>query len=176
MNLFSMNSKAPRLPLTNNYWIADTARLVGDIYLEETVSVWFGAIIRGDNEPISIGSGTNIQENCILHTDNNYPLKVGSNCTIGHGAILHGCTIEDNCIIGMGAIVMNGAQIGKNCIVGARGLVTEEKKFLEKNKLILGIPAKVIRDLTSDELQTINESATSYQSKMRLFRDTLTRL
>ena len=176
MSIFSVNSRFPKLPLNGNYWIADTARVVGDIVLEENVSVWFGAVIRGDNEHITIGSGTNIQENCILHTDNDYPLDLGSNCTIGHGAILHGCTIGYNCIIGMGAIVMNGAKIGNDCIIGAGALVTEEKMFMKSNKLILGRPAKVTRDLTLNELQKISESAAGYQSKMKLFRDKLSKM
>lgn len=170
MSIFTIDSRFPKLPSTGNYWIADTAVLVGDIELEEKVSVWFGAIIRGDNEKISIGSGTNIQENCVLHTDKDYPLKVGINCTIGHGAILHGCVIGYNCIIGMGAIVMNGANIGNNCIVGAGALITEEKKLLDNNKLILGSPAKVVRDLNIDEVKNISNSAVSYQSKMELFK------
>ena len=96
--------------------------------------MWFGAVIRGDNEQISIGYGTNVQENCIIHTDEGYPVRIGRNCTIGHGAIIHGCSIGDNCIIGMGAIILNGAEIGKNCMVGAGTLITEKKKFLETGK------------------------------------------
>ena len=176
MSTFSVTSKFPTLPLNGKYWIADTARVVGDINLEENVSVWFGSVIRGDNEHIAIGSGTNIQENCILHTDKDYPLDVGSNCTIGHGVILHGCEIGYNCIIGMGYIIMNGAKIGNNCIVGAGALVTEDKMFLESNKLILGRPAKVTRDLTSNEVQKISKSAADYRSKMKLFRDELIKL
>ena len=173
MSIFSVGSKDPRLPSNDNYWISDSATVIGDIEVEEKVSIWFGAIIRGDNEKICLGYGTNIQENCILHTDKDYPLKVGNNCTVGHGAILHGCVIGHNCIIGMGAIVLNGAQIGNNCIVGAGALVTEQRSFMENNKLILGIPAKVTRDLTADEVQKINDSAIGYQSKLKLFKDTL---
>ena len=173
MSIFSIGSKAPRLPSNDNYWISDNATVVGDIEVEEKVSIWFGATIRGDNEKIYLGYGTNIQENCMLHTDKDYPLEVGNNCTIGHGAILHGCVIGHNCIIGMGAIVLNGAQIGNNCIIGAGALVTEQKHFLDNNKLILGIPAKVTRDLTADEVKKINDSAIGYQLKMKLFKDTL---
>ena len=176
MSVFSIKSRVPSLPLDSHHWIADTATLVGDVIVEEKVSIWFGAVIRGDNEKVYIGSGTNIQENCVLHTDKDYPLEIGSNCTVGHGAILHGCMVGDNCIIGMGAIVMNGAKIGNNCILGAGALVTEEKKFIEHNKLILGAPAKVIRDLTAYEIRNISDSATVYQSKMKLFRETLTKL
>ena len=173
MSIFSVGFKDSRLPSNDNYWIADSATVVGDIEVEEKVSIWFGAVIRGDNEKICLGYGTNIQENCILHTDNDYPLKVGNNCTVGHGAILHGCVIGHNCIIGMGAIVLNGAHIGNNCIVGAGALVTEQRNFMENNKLILGTPAKVIRDLTAEEVQKINDSAIGYQSKLKLFKDTL---
>ena len=176
MSIFSIESKAPKLPPSGDYWIAENATIVGNIDIEEKVSVWFGASIRGDNEKISIGFGSNIQENCILHTDKDYPLQVGNNCTIGHGAILHGCVIGNNCIIGMGAILLNGAQIGDNCLVGAGALVTEEKNFRVNNKLILGTPAKVIRDLTTDELQSISASAISYQSKMELFKHKLNKV
>lgn len=176
MNIFSVDYKVPRFPSSGNYWIAHTATVIGDIKVNENVSIWFGAVLRGDNEKICIGSGTNIQENCTLHTDKDYPLEVGSNCTIGHAAILHGCIIGDNCIVGMGAIIMNGAKIGNNCIIGAGALVTEEKSFLGRNKLILGSPAKVIRDLTKNEIKKISNSAIGYQSKMKLFRDTLIKL
>ena len=176
MSIFSIESRTPRLPSYGNYWIANTATLVGDIDVEDKVSIWFGAVLRGDNEKIRIGFGTNIQENCVLHTDKDYPLEVGDNCTIGHAAILHGCIIGDNCIIGMGSIIMNGAKIGNNCIVGAGALVTEEKSFLEDNKLILGSPAKVIRGLTRDEMKKISDSAIGYQSKIKSFSDTLNRL
>ena len=173
MSIFSISSKSPRLPSNDNYWIAHNATVVGDIEVEEKVSIWFGATIRGDNEKIYLGYGTNIQENCILHTDKDYPIEVGNNCTIGHGAILHGCVIGRNCIIGMGAIVLNGARIGDNCIVGAGALVTEQRSFVDTNKLIIGSPAKVTRDLSADEVQEINDSAIGYQSKMKLFKDTL---
>ena len=176
MSTFSLDSKVPILPSNDNYWIAESAIVVGDVHIAEKVSVWFGAVIRGDNEKIYIGSGTNIQENCTLHTDNRYPLRVGNNCTIGHGAILHGCVIGNNCIIGMGAIVMNGSRIGNNCVVGAGAIVTEQKIFLDDNKLILGGPAKVTRELTDNELETISNYANDYQSKMELFKQNLSRL
>ena len=176
MSIFSIGSRTPILPSNGNYWIADTAAVVGDIEVEEKVSVWFGASIRGDNEKIWLGSGSNIQENCVLHTDKDYPLQIGSNCTIGHGAILHGCVIGFNCIIGMGAIILNGAKIGNNCIVGAGALITEEKNFFESNKLILGSPAKITRDLTAFELRKIYASAIGYQAKMELFKQELSRL
>ena len=173
MTVFSISSTKPKLPSNDKYWIADTASVIGDIELNEFASVWFGATIRGDNERISIGSGTNIQENCILHTDVGYKIQIGNNCTIGHGAILHGCSIGNNCIIGMGAIILNGARLGNNCIVGAGALVTEQKEFLEHGKLILGSPAKVVRDLKENEIKNILESALTYRAKALIFKKEL---
>lgn len=171
MTVYSIGSKQPTVPIDGRFWVADTARLIGDVKLQENCSVWFGAVIRGDNERISLGFGCNIQENCVLHTDVGCPIEIGDNCTIGHGAILHGCTIGNNCIIGMGAIILNGGKVGHNCMVGARTLITEDKEFLADGKLILGSPAKVVRDLTKDEINAIELSALSYQSKALIFNE-----
>ena len=170
MTIFNFESKAPSLPQDNKFWLAETACIIGNVNLDLNTSVWFGAVIRGDNEQISIGYGTNVQENCIIHTDEGYPVRIGRNCTIGHGAIIHGCSIGDNCIIGMGAIILNGAEIGKNCMVGAGTLVTEKKRFLETGKLILGAPARCIRDLKEEEIKKIRLSAKSYQIKAQAFK------
>ena len=171
MTFVSIGARRPDLPSNNNYWVADTANVIGSVELKDQTSVWFGATIRGDNEIISIDSGTNIQENCVLHTDLGYPLTIGKNCTIGHGAILHGCVIGNNCIIGMGAKILNGAAIGDNCIVGAGSLITEKKDFLAGGTLILGAPAKVVRNLNKHEIINIIESASGYISKARKFRE-----
>ena len=171
MTIFSIGSKIPVLPSNNKYWIAKTAVVVGRVELREQTSVWFGATIRGDNEKISVGFGSNIQENCVLHTDLGYPITIGENCTIGHGAILHGCKIGNNCIIGMGTIILNGATIGDNCIVGAGSLITEQKDFLAHGKLILGSPAKVARNLDKHEISNIIESALGYASKASSFKE-----
>ena len=141
--------------------------------LEQGASVWFGATLRGDNEPIRIGEGSNIQENCVIHTDMGYPATVGRNCTIGHKAMLHGCTIEDGSLVGMGATILNGAVIGKGCIIGAGALVAEGK-IIPDGSLVMGIPGKVVRDLDSDARQGILASARHYQDRMRHFRTVLT--
>ena len=171
MKIFSQGASYPKLPSNGNYWISETAILIDEVELKVGSSVWFGAVIRGDNEKILIGPYTNIQENCILHTDPGYPISIGSNCTIGHGAILHGCSIGNNCIIGMGSIILNGAILGNDCIVGAGSLLTEEKNFLESGKLILGSPAKVIRDLRAPEMQNIRDSAQGYAKKAKRYKE-----
>lgn len=171
MTIFSIGSRIPVLPSNNEYWIAKTAAVIGRVELNEQTSVWFGATIRGDNEKIFVGFGSNIQENCVLHTDLDYPITIGENCTIGHGAILHGCTIGNNCVIGMGTIILNGAMIGDNCIVGAGSLITEQKDFLVDGKLILGSPAKVVRNLDKHEISNILESALGYASKAKRFKE-----
>src|SRR5690606_14143710 len=124
-------------------FVAPNAVLVGDVVLGPEVGVWFGVVARGDNERIAIGARSNVQENCVLHTDMGFPLTIGENCTIGHSAILHGCTIGDNSLIGMGATVLNGAKIGKNCLIGANALVTEGKEIPD-NSLVVGAPRKVV--------------------------------
>ena len=160
----------PNVPENGNFWIADNASIIGKIEIKEKVSIWFGSVLRGDNELIFIDEGSNVQENCILHTDIGYPLSVGKNCTIGHGAILHGATVEDNSLIGMGAIVLNGAKIKRNSLVGAGSLITEGKEF-PANSLIVGRPAKVLRQLTSEEVRGIYESAVNYQENSLSFKD-----
>ena len=173
MTVFALGSKLPDLPSNNEYWIAESANVIGKVELKENTSVWFGATLRGDNEQIFVDSGTNIQENCVIHTDLDYPVTIGKNCTIGHGAILHGCIIGNNCIIGMGATLLNGAVIGDNCVVGAGSLITEQKKFLTGGTLILGSPGKVVRSLNNNEISNILESARGYQSKAKKFREKL---
>jgi len=147
------------------HWIADEAVLIGDVLIEEMVSIWFGAVLRGDNERIRIGAGSNVQENTVMHTDPGYPLVVGKGCTIGHKATLHGCEIGDNSLIGMGAIVLNGAKIGRDCLIGAGALVTAGK-VIPDGSLVLGSPAKVVRALDADAIKGLSASALSYQVKM----------
>jgi len=173
VTIFAIGSSYPSVPSSKRYWIADTARVIGSVDLKRDTSVWFGAVIRGDNESVKIDFGTNIQENCVLHTDVGFPLRIGKNCTIGHGAIIHGCSIGDNCIIGMGAIILNGANIGSNCIVGAGALVTEGKDFCESGKLILGAPAKAVRNLKTEEIYGISDSARSYVARSIEFKENL---
>ena len=143
MPLYALDGTRPETAKAGDWWLAPDAHVIGRVRLAAGVGVWFGAVLRGDNEWISIGEGSNIQEGCVLHTDMGYPLTVGANCTIGHRAILHGCTIGENSLVGMGATVLNGARIGANSLVGANALVTEGKEFPD-NSLIIGSPAKAV--------------------------------
>ncbi len=149
MPLYLIDEIAPRLPDANRFWIAPNALLIGRVELGEDANIWFGSILRGDNEWIAIGARTNIQDNSVLHTDMGFPLTIGADCTVGHNICIHGCSVGDNSLIGMGATILNGARIGKNCLVGANALVTENKEFAD-NSLIVGAPAKLIRTLGSN--------------------------
>lgn len=172
MTLYTLDGHAPELPEDNDFWVAPDANLIGKVRLGSGASVWFGATLRGDNELIDIGAGTNVQENTIMHTDMGYPLSVGANCTIGHKAMLHGCTIGAQSLIGMGATVLNGAKIGRNCLIGAGALVTEGKEIPD-GSLVMGAPGKVIRALDEAAIAKLLASATNYQNNMRRFRDGL---
>ncbi|MEM8591990.1 MAG: gamma carbonic anhydrase family protein [Pseudomonadota bacterium] len=170
--IYTLDGLAPRLPEDGDFWIAPDANVIGNVILATATSIWFGATLRGDNEPITVGQGTNIQENSVLHTDMGFPLTIGENCTIGHKAMLHGCTIGDNSLIGMGATVLNGAKIGKNCLIGACALVTEGKEIPD-GSLVMGSPGKVIRQLDEAAIKGLTLSAMGYQANMRRFRDGL---
>ena len=162
--IYELDGVRPILP-AGDHWIAEEAVLIGNVLIEEMASVWFGAVLRGDNERITIGAGSNVQENTVMHTDPGYPLVVGKGCTIGHKAMLHGCTIGDNTLIGMGAIVLNGARIGRDCLIGAGALVTEGR-VIPDGSLVVGAPAKVVRALDEAAIEQLRESALSYQAKM----------
>ena len=173
MTLYALDGIAPTIgPDT---WVAPDANVIGNVTLEEAGSIWFGCTLRGDNEPIVIGTGSNVQENTVMHTDPGCPLTIGAGCTIGHKAMLHGCTIGDNSLIGMGATVLNGAVIGKNCLIGAGALITEGKEIPD-NSLVVGAPGKVIRTLDDAAIEGLRKSALHYQQNMRRFRDGLTAL
>jgi carbonic anhydrase/acetyltransferase-like protein (isoleucine patch superfamily) len=172
MTLYQFDGIAPQTPDDDDFWIAPNAQVMGRVRMETACSIWFGAVLRGDNEYITLGQGSNIQENCVCHTDMGFPLTIGRDCTIGHNTILHGCTIGDNSLIGMGATVMNGAQIGNNCIIGAGALVTEGK-VIPDNSLVVGAPAKVIKELAVNVVEDLRKSATGYQEKMRMFKTSL---
>ncbi|MCA0043813.1 gamma carbonic anhydrase family protein [Celeribacter litoreus] len=175
MTLYSLDSHAPVLPLNGDYWVAPDANVIGKVVLEEHTNIWFGATLRGDNEVIFVGEGTNIQENSVLHTDMGYPLTIGKGCTIGHKAMLHGCTIGDNSLIGMGATVLNGAKIGKNCLIGANALITENKEIPD-GSLVMGAPGKVVRTLTEEQIAGLKSSALHYQQNAQRFRDGLKKI
>lgn len=150
-------------------WIAPGAHVMGKVVVEEGASIWFCATLRGDNEEIRVGRGSNVQENCVLHTDWGHPLVIGENVTVGHKAMLHGCTIGDGSLIGMGATILNGARIGKGCLIGAGALVTEGK-VIPDGSLVMGAPGKVVRDLDAEAQARLLKSAAGYQANMRRFR------
>ena len=168
MRLYSLDGRRPELPAEGRYWIAPNACLIGNVSVGIDVGVWFGAVLRGDNEPIILGARTNIQESCTLHTDMGFPLIIGDDCTIGHNAILHGCSIGQGSLIGMGAVVLNGAKIGRGCLVGARALVTEDKAFAD-HSLIVGSPAKAVRTLDAEAIEDLRRSAQRYVENWRRF-------
>lgn len=149
-------------------WVAPTAVLIGNVIVEAGANIWFGAVLRGDNEPITVGAGSNVQENAVLHTDMGFPLTIGANCTIGHKAMLHGCTIEAGSLIGMGATLLNGAKIGTGSLVGACALVTEGKE-IAPGSLVMGAPAKVVRDLDAAAQARLLKSAEGYRANAARF-------
>jgi carbonic anhydrase/acetyltransferase-like protein (isoleucine patch superfamily) len=167
MPIYRLGNATP--DVAADVFIAPSATVIGRVTLGEQASVWFGAVLRGDNEPIVIGASSNVQEGAVLHTDPGFPLQVGANVTIGHQAMLHGCTIGDGSLIGIQAVVMNGAVIGKQSLVGAGAIVTERKNFPERS-LILGAPAKVVRELTEAELAILARSAADYASRGQRYR------
>ncbi len=167
MTLYALDGVAPEV--ADDTWIAPDANVIGRVVIETGASVWFGCTLRGDNEEIRVGRGSNVQENCVMHTDMGYPLTIGAGCTIGHKAMLHGCTIGENSLIGMGATVLNGAVIGRDCLIGAGALVTEGKEIPD-GSLVVGAPGRVVRGLDADAIAGLRASAVHYQERMRRFR------
>ena len=149
-------------------WIAPNASIIGDVTLEKNTSIWFNVTLRGDIENIYVGEGSNIQDGSVLHTDPGYPLKIGKNVTIGHLVMLHGCTVGDNSLIGIGAVILNNAKIGKNCIIGANALITENKEIPD-NSLVIGSPGKIIRLVTDEEVKSIKKNAIHYQKNWKKY-------
>jgi len=168
MPIYALDDRKPRLPPAGRFWVAPNAYVIGDVVLGEDCGVWFGATLRGDIEPITLGARVNVQEGATLHTETGFPLIVGDDCTIGHGAIVHGCAIGEGALIGMGAIILNGAKIGRGSLVGAGALVTEGKVFPE-NSLIIGAPGRVARTLKEGELALLQASADVYVANYRRF-------
>jgi carbonic anhydrase/acetyltransferase-like protein (isoleucine patch superfamily) len=169
MPIYALDGVAPELPADQRFFVAPDAHVIGRVRLMADVGIWFGAVLRGDNEWIEIGERTNIQEMCVLHTDMGSPLTIGADCTIGHKAILHGCTIGANSLIGMGATVLNNARIGRNCLVGANALVTEGKEFPD-NSLIVGSPARAVRTLDEAAVARLKLSAKHYVDNAYRFK------
>ena len=173
MAIYELEGHAPKLG--KNAWVADSAQVIGKVTLEENANVWFGTIIRGDSEHIHIGKNTNVQDASVLHADPGVPLTLGENVSIGHQVMLHGCTIGDGSLIGIGAIVLNHAKIGKNCLVGAGALVTEGKEFPE-GSMILGSPAKVVKQLSPEQIAGLQRIAQHYVENAELFRKGLKKI
>ena len=161
MPIFSLDDATIELPADGRYWVAPTATVIGKVRLGRDASVWFGAVLRGDNELIDLGERTNIQDNCVLHTDMGYPMVLGAGVTVGHMAMLHGCRVGDNALVGIGATVLNGAEIGPNCIIGAHALIPEGKS-IPANSLVVGMPGRVVRTLSEAELADLPRLADHY--------------
>ncbi len=172
MTLYALGDLTPQLPEDGDFWIAPDANVIGNVTLHSGASVWFGSTLRGDNEPITLGEGSNVQENTVMHTDPGCPLTIGANCTIGHKAMLHGCTIGDGALIGMGATVLNRAVIGAGSLIGAGALITEGKE-IPPGSLVMGAPGKVVRQLDAAAMAKLLDSAAHYRTRMRLFRSDL---
>ena len=163
---YDLEDKKPKNSGEN--WVAPNATIIGDVTLEKNSSVWFNAVIRGDNENIHVGEGSNVQDGSVLHTDPGCPLKIGKDVNIGHLVMLHGCTIGDNSLIGIGAVILNNAKIGKNCIIGAKALITENKEIPD-NSLVVGAPGRVIKKLTDEQIRQITENAKHYQDNWKRY-------
>lgn len=173
MPLYEIDGNRPQVPASS--WVAPSADLVGDVRLGEAVGVWFGAVIRADNTPITLGDRTNIQEGAMLHSDPGVPLTIGADCTVGHHAILHGCTIGDRVLVGMGATVLNNAVIAEDCLIGAGALVTEGKSF-PPGSLIVGVPARAVKELPPEAIAALRASAAGYAERQAHFAANLRRI
>lgn len=173
MAIYELDGVAP--VISPSAWVADSAQVMGRVELGEDASIWFGTVVRGDTDRITIGAGSNIQDASVLHADFGSPLTIGANVTVGHQVMLHGCTVGDESLIGIGAVVLNGAKIGKNCLVGAGALVTEGKEFPD-GSMILGSPAKVVRQLTPEQIEGLRQSARHYVQNAKRFQSGLRKL
>ena len=173
MAIYELDGKKPVIPAS--CFVADNATIIGDVTLGERVSILFGAVLRGDNEPITIGDGSNVQDNCVLHNDPDAPLVIGNDVTIGHCAMLHGCTIHDGALIGIQAVVLNLAVIGRHCLVGAGSIVTERKSFPDRS-LIIGAPAKVVREVSDGNIERMRLDTLAYVHRGTMFRQKLKRI
>jgi carbonic anhydrase/acetyltransferase-like protein (isoleucine patch superfamily) len=175
MAIYELDGEKPEFPVDGQYWVADTAAVIGKVKLHTNVSIWYGSVLRGDNELIEIGTRSQIQDNATLHTDPGFPLTIGRDCVIGHNVVLHGCTIGDSSLIGMGAIVLNGAKIGAHCLVGAGALITEGKVYPDRS-MILGAPAKAVRG-TDDQMRAmIARAADVYVKRWKRYAAGLKRI
>jgi carbonic anhydrase/acetyltransferase-like protein (isoleucine patch superfamily) len=167
--VYNLGNVTPQLPNDDEYWIAPTAAVMGNVILKKNASIWWGAVLRGDNDPIVVGEGSNIQDGSICHTDHGAPLTIGANVTIGHMVMLHGCEIGDGSLIGIGSIVLNGAKIGKNCLIGANCLITEGKEIPD-NSLVMGAPGKVVRELSPEQAARVALGSAHYVENWKRYR------
>jgi carbonic anhydrase/acetyltransferase-like protein (isoleucine patch superfamily) len=167
MALYQLDEHVPQV--ADSAWIADSARVIGEVTVAEDASVWFGAVLRGDTEPLHLGPGSNVQEGAVVHADKGFPVHIGTGVTVGHQVMLHGCTIGDNSLIGIQAVVLNGVKIGRDCLVGAGSVVTEGKQFPD-GSLILGSPARVVRQLSVAQIDGLRRSAQHYVDNARRFK------
>jgi carbonic anhydrase/acetyltransferase-like protein (isoleucine patch superfamily) len=172
MSVYQLGDATPELPEDDEYWIAPNAAVIGRVILKRNASVWWGATLRGDNDPIVIGENSNIQDGSVLHTDTGSPLTLGANVTVGHMVMLHGCTIGDNTLVGIGSIILNGARIGRNCLIGANCLITEGKEIPD-NSLVMGAPGKVVRELSDAQAQSVALGARHYVENWKRYRASL---
>jgi carbonic anhydrase/acetyltransferase-like protein (isoleucine patch superfamily) len=175
MPLYQLEDRIPQTPDSGEFWVAPGAHVIGSVVIGKDVGIWFGVTLRGDNEKIVIGNGSNIQESTVIHTDPGFPVTIGEGCTIGHSAVIHGCTIGNNSLVGMGATVLNGARIGNNCLIGANALVTEGKEFPD-NSLIVGSPARAIRTLDEGAIMGLKLSAQNYVRNWKRFKGGLKKI
>ncbi|MCA6245169.1 MAG: gamma carbonic anhydrase family protein [Phenylobacterium sp.] len=169
MSVYQLGDATPELPEDDEYWIAPNAAVIGRVILKRNASVWWGATLRGDNDPIVIGENSNVQDGSVLHTDTGSPLTLGANVTVGHMVMLHGCTIGDNTLVGIGSIILNGARIGRNCLIGANCLITEGKEIPD-NSLVMGAPGKVVRELSDAQAQSVALGARHYVENWKRYR------
>ena len=169
MTIFALDEHAPEFPPSGNFWVAPDASLIGMVRLLENASVWFGAILRGDNDWIVLGEGSNIQDNSVVHTDPGVPTLIGAGVTVGHRVILHSCTVGDNSLVGMGSTLLTGCKVGKNCLIGANTLIAEGK-IIPDNSLVLGSPGRIAREISEQQLAMLKLSAEVYVHNYRRFR------
>jgi len=167
--VYNLGNVTPQLPNDDEYWIAPTAAVMGNVILKKNSSIWWGAVLRGDNDPIVVGEGSNIQDGSICHTDHGSPLTIGANVTVGHMVMLHGCEIGDGSLVGIGSIVLNGAKIGKNCLIGANCLITEGREIPD-NSLVMGAPGKVVRELSPEQAARVAMGSAHYVENWKRYR------
>ncbi|MEK1895507.1 MAG: gamma carbonic anhydrase family protein [Rhizobium sp.] len=169
---FRLGTRSPTVPQNGHYYVAPGAKIIGDVHLGHDVSIWFNAVLRGDNEPIEVGSGSNVQDGCIVHTDPGYPVRIGENVTIGHNATVHGCSIGAGSLIGIGATVLNGAVVGRFCLVAAGALIRENMVIPDRS-LVVGIPARIVGNLTAEQTERMAQGNARYRGKIQTYTGSL---